>query len=322
MTDDKLLVLTKIRDCFKNEGKKAPRLSLPGNIHFKCTDKMVQMHITENAIKQNMQSDENAFEGWALVLKRWTKYEKVSISWESKKESDIDNGHYQRFLYRVSNFARDFKGWFSVEPESVGLLNDSQIKDSGSYLLNSPAKNRKTTLLPTDNINTERILELKFTKPPWSDVLEKITDASFIDRQLPVGVFNEKINKDTSIFTGGKSAIDLWGINDNNNDLLLFELKGSDNNKIGIISELYFYSCIMRWLKSGSGLLKHENPDERLEKVTKPGKIKAYFLVPRIHPLIDSELVRILNDGLSPGIEFDYLLYEEDSVKGSIKKGF
>jgi len=53
-----------------------------------------------------------------------------------------------------------------------------------------------------------------------------------------------------------------------------------------------------------------------------PGKIKAYFLVPKIHPLIDSELVQILNDGLSPEIEFDYLLFEEDSVEGSIKKGF
>lgn len=322
MTDEKLMVVTKIKECFINESKTAPKIGLPRNIHFKYTSQMVQMHISENAINQNMQSDDSAFEGWALVLKRWCKCEKVSISWESKKESDIDNGHYQRFLYRVSNFSKDFKEWFSVESESAGLLNDLKIKESGSYLLNSPANNRKTTHSLNENSNKEKDLELKFTKPPWSEKLQEMTGVGKINRQLPVGIFNGKINKDSSIFTGGKSAIDLWGIYENNNDLLLFELKGKKNIKIGIISELYFYSCIMRWLKSGSGQLKHKKPNDQLQKMAKPGKIKAYFLVPKIHPLIDSKLVRILNDGLSSGIEFDCLTFEEKSGEILIKKGF
>jgi len=321
MTEDNTEILTEIGPCYYKNGDKEIKVKFPGNISFTKSGSTVLMKISSDAILKNMQSDENAFEGWALVLKRWCKFEKVIITWESKNESDIYIGHYQRFLYRVTNFSQDFKEWFSVEQKSIALLNDLKIKESGSYLLNSPGKNR--TNAPYDeNSNKEKDLELRFTNPPWSDELKNITDASFIDRQLPVGIFNEKIKKDNSIFTGGKSAIDLWGISKNYNELLLFELKGSDNNKIGIISELYFYSCIMRWLKSGPGQLKQKKTNDCLQMMANPGKIKAYFLVPKIHPLIDSELVQILNDGLSPEIEFDYLLFEEDSVEGSIKKGF
>ena len=54
----------------------------------------------------------------------------------------------------------------------------------------------------------------------------------------------------------------------------------------------------------------------------KSGNIKSYFLLPKIHPLIDSHLVQILNDGLSPEIEFKYLKFTESNGNVELEEGF
>jgi hypothetical protein len=136
---------------------------------------------------------------------------------------------------------------------------------------------------------------------------------------LPVGVFKKSVSKLTSIFPRLKSAIDIWGIS-KNNELLLFELKADANNKVGIITELYFYCCIMRNVQSGR--FKHEKSDGDLDMIAKSKNINAYFLAPKLHLLVDKELVRLLNVKLSPDIEIQYLQFSDNSGKLSLKDGF
>lgn len=313
MSKDKTEVLQRIKTTFKKEANKPNNLRLPSGIEFTIVGNEVKMHISSTAVVKNMQEDATAFEGWALVLKRWAKFEKVVLSWDTPHLAKDE--HYQRFLFRVLNFAKDFKSWFHIEPSCVSHLNSLEIIDSTEYYLSSPYNNRDRN----DLQGVESILEYNFSKGDWANDLKLLTNADYLNRQLPVGVFHKPVSRKTSIFPRHKSAIDIWGIT-NKNELLLFELKAPRNNKVGIVSELYCYCCMMRYVQTGK--FKHEKSDSDLDRIANSRKIMAYFLAPSLHLLIDKQLVTELNAGINPEIEIQYLQFEEIAGKLKICKVF
>lgn len=305
MSIDKTTVLKRIKDTFNAEAKIKNNLKLPSDIEFVISGNDVEMQILKDSVGKNMQEDKASFEGWALVLKRWGKFDKVILSWNQQMYGN-DNpayGHYQRFLFRVVNFSRDFKPWFSIKPSCLPYLAGSKIDDVTLYYLNHPSKDRSKTVPQTK----EGKLEFKFTFGDWSNDLKSTTNADFLDRQLPVGVFKNNVSIVNAIFSRGKSALDIWGIT-KNNELLLFELKADGNNKVGIITELYFYCCVMQRIRQGQFLYeKYDIPN--LSKIAKTSKIIGYFFAPKLHPLIDKPLVDYLNIGISPDMEFHHIKF-------------
>jgi len=305
MSTDKREVLRLIKIAFNAEVGIPNNIRLPRDIEFVISGNNVEMKLLSDAAESNMQEDKAAFEGWALALKRYAKFDNVVLSWQRKRfdKKDNRNGHYQRFLFRVDNFSWDFKSWFSVKPSCLPYLKNLAIDDASTYYLNHPSKDRSITI-PQQK---EGILEFKYTFREWAKDLKDKTNAAFLDRQLPVGVFKKKVKEDNSIFTRGKSAIDIWGIS-KNNDLLLFELKADGNNKIGIITELYFYCCVMQRVQKGQ--FKYEKNDvPNLDKIEKTKKINAYFFAPELHPLIDKRLVGLFKAPLAPKLDFHYLIF-------------
>lgn len=294
-------VLKKIKEEFEHTypNEKKRNLKLPSGINFMVDGNTVTMQLSTACA--NVQKDESAFEGWALVVRRWGMYEKVNIMWE--KPADIADGHYQRFLFRLSNFYKDFKPWFSIDENCQPFLNDLRIKGNKSYLLNIQDKN-SAIKEPND---AESKLERRFVTEGDSlrEHLMKLTMAKFIDRQLPVGVFENAVAEKNKILPGRKSAIDLWGISIGN-ELLLFELKAEKpkvSPKVGIVSELYLYVCVMQMLRKGN--FKYENcGDARISKIAGTKKIIAYFLAPELHPLIDKNIIEELNQ---TDVEYHFL---------------
>lgn len=313
MSNDRTDVLKRIKATFNLEGNKSNNVRLPGDIEFTITGNDVEIHISSNSVEKNMQDDAAAFEGWALVLKRWGKFDKVILSWDLNNLND--DGHYQRFLFRVTNFSKDFNSWFEIKSNCIQYLTVLIINESDTYYLNSPSNNRDKNVPQ----GAESILEDKFSKGDWADALKLRTNADYLNRQLPVGVFKKSVSKLTSIFPRLKSAIDIWGIS-KNNELLLFELKADANNKVGIITELYFYCCIMRYVQRGR--FKHEKSNPDLDKIAKSKGIIAYFLAPKLHLLVDKELVGLLNEKLSPEIVIQYLQFSVIADKLTLKDGF
>lgn len=280
-------------------------IKIPSGINLSIGGNSVKMKLSSNTVCSNMQKDDGAFEGWALVLKRWGKYEKVIINWD--KPDIIDNGHYQRFLFRLKHFSQDFNSWFYIDNDCQILLDELKIKNSGKYLLNIPRK-RGDSVSP----NPEAILEDRFVNGDLQESLMNISNAVSVYRQLPVGVFESEVSRKASIFTGGKSAIDIWGFN-KSNELLVFELKADNNEKVGIISELYFYVCVMQ--KVRKQLFKHENclkENKCLLKISETKKINAYFLAPTLHPLVDREILKLLNELTPDEITYQYIKFDKD----------
>lgn len=308
MSTDQTKVLQSIKKAFNTETKIPNNLRLPRDIEFVINGNNVEMLLTAAAVGKNMQEDKASFEGWALVLKRWGKFDKVTLSWDRPQfEPDSSNAaHYQRFLFRVKHFSVDFKEWFSVSPKCLPYLTDHRIDDVTDYYLSPPYNERDNNKMQ----GTESILEHKFSLGEWKDALKLASNADVLNRQLPVGVFNKPVSNKTRILPKNKSAIDIWGVS-NKNDLLIFELKAERNNKIGIITELYFYCCVMQRIRKGQ--FKYEKYHvANLDRIAKTNKIIGYFFAPALHPLIDKALIDFLNAGTVPDVEFHYLQFPKD----------
>jgi hypothetical protein len=92
-------------------------------------------------------------------------------------------------------------------------------------------------------------------------------------------------------------------------------LKADSNEKVGIISELYFYVCVLQMVQKQ--IFKHENclgENKHLLEIPTTKKIKAYFLAPTLHPLIDKEILILLNkeEDVPKEISFHYIKFNKE----------
>lgn len=210
---------------------------LPSSIGFLPKPKGV-LNIHINNPDCNMQSDRNAFEGWALAS-RVAGFEHIRLSWAT--ESIKEPKHYNRFLYRAFMFSKYFK-WFSSD-----VLNVDHIVGVG---VEKYINHGTVSASVKDDPRSESAYEDCLYRSQVFRVEYNI-DEGRIARQLPVGVYTENPPTEKSaLFTGNASAIDLIGL-DRDGVLKLFELKVAGNKKVGALSELFFYSCILNDIRSG-----------------------------------------------------------------------
>ena len=121
------------------------------------------------------------------------------------------------------------------------------------------------------------------------------------DQQVPVGLFSDSTpTAGAAVFPGAKSAIDIVAVD--GKKLWIFELKRSGNVGFGALSELMFYTSVMRDAATGAfGFAEPKNGGSRAQHVT-PSKIRqvtqinAVLLTPALHPLIDDDVLAMLND--------------------------
>lgn len=306
-------------------------IKLPKYIIFKIDEanKVLNLYIQEqdalkdgnpiklNAACCNMQTDNAAFEGWAICLKAWMpdKIEKVVLGWDIPETQD-ENTHYNRFLYRVLRFSQQYE-WFSVMAKNATRVENfnNQYNELEINYSNSDPKKKEGS--------PENAVEYEFVKTPQlSTQIKQHYDLLNLDHLLHVGVRAHK----KPLFTGGQSAIDLWGLN--NRVLTIIELKYSQNKtpntKVGIISELFLYSCIIRDMACGilptphNAILEHER--ELFSTIKSVEIIKAEMLADSFHPLIENTKVfDVLNQTCSSfkgkTIEYGMTTYSYDRNK-------
>ena len=298
MANNNIDILKIIKGNYKSAGKPKAGLKLPSQIDFILREQNeVVIKLSADCITSNMQKDRAAFEGWALVLKRWGGFDKIYLSWD--EIVNTKDKHYQRFLFRVEQFEKLFRAWFIIDSKSLSFMVHSMILPTGVYVINHPNSARGG--IPVTSPKTENELEIYFSN---STELQKLTGLNKIYRQLPVGIFEKSIKAGNMIFTGGKSGIDLYGIL--KNELKIFELKKAGNRTMGIISELLFYCIVMQQVQGG-----RFNYDKKVDPdVSMTSTIQAYFLAPALHPLIDVELVNMLNKAMKSKVKFDYITFD------------
>ena len=294
-------ILEKLKRNCKNTS-----IILPEQLDMSTNDNSLIINMSSEVILKNMQTDPAAFESWAVLLIRWiSEIKNVVIKWEepiSHFITDSRKQHYQRFLFRVLRFC-DAYLWANIEEDNMGCLNQFVISTKGKYILNAPSKERSRTfkeVKPLKEYSESQLEEFILSHKETKENFKNSFALDNIDNQLPVGVFKDKISNSTKVFTGGKSAIDIWGIN-KQNEFCLFELKNSKNRKVGVLSEMLFYAFIIKDVQNG--IIEIDSSNKNLGKILKAQKVICYLLTPLTHPLIDKEVFRILNNTRS-GIHF------------------
>lgn len=244
------------------------------------------------AVCNNMQTDNAAFEGWAICLKAMLPdlIEKVELKWDIPLTGNL---HYNRFLYRVSRFCEKYP-WFTIDESNATDVKNFLENRWKSLTINV------SNVEPDKKSNDENAVEYEIVDKKKDDIRKSFMQKYglwLFNHQLPVGV---KSNN-SLLFTGGQSAIDLWSVSNDGKELSVYELKyinnqkkGSKNIKVGIISELFLYVCVMEDIIKGN--IKPENPilpDEKnlYDNIKKIKQISAVMLSNEFHPLVYSKSV-------------------------------
>lgn len=289
-------------------------IRLPRDLIFGGEKDHAKLFLSRAALAKNMQHDAAAFEGWALVLMRWCRVQKVSIDWETAASNNI--GHFERFLYRIERFT-------TLTGGKIAALDQEKLHAAVKESKFFKSKQAKTLTLNIDPVTRVKIepsnkkleagLEWNIVNTKAGDKLRKDCSLDCLFQQFPVGLYDGKPEREKAIFTGGRSAIDLIGI-DASDDVWFFELKKGGNAKVGSLSELFFYSAMLKDI--GSGLFSFAEGGGDLSRklrgrIKNTKKIHARILAPNMHPLIDIGITNLLNQAArSAGWPVDFDLIE------------
>lgn len=275
--------LGKLKQAFSN-----PHLKTARGLVLDGTGTDATLRITATAARKNMQDDAAAFETWALAL-RVAGASTVTLAWDP---GATDGPHGRRFQYRAQRFAALCR-WFRLAEALPPVLATTGKR----YLLNVASEPRRSRMRIDvfDVAASEHELEVAIVDHPTiSQEFRTALGLEFVARQLPVGVFETKVAKVNGVFTGGKSAIDLWGPRDGR--LAIFELKNSKNVALGAVSELFFYAMVMRDMQRGVvGVDAPKTGKGEYAALKKTNGVDAYLLAPHFHPLVaDGAIIRLL----------------------------
>lgn len=290
------------------------------DIYTDTNNEHLTIKLGKAAICDNMQNNAAAFEGWGLcILSKLNSVKKIVIDWEDI-DSEVENGHYNRFLYRLHKMMQYFGDIFTIEQSKRQSL-DLFVKEyynSNNLVLNCP--NSKAKKASNSKKGSEAYIEARFQE---DKIFDHFLDVA--DRQLPVGVFKGNISKEASMFTYGHSAIDLWGIKDD--ALYIFELKKRTNKTVGIISEALFYLWVMsdtinkKFKYEIIGSIPQYRNFNRLYSAIEEeriSKIKSVLLIEKLHPLISKETLYLINSRLNRDnleMSTQYYKYENDKIE-------
>jgi hypothetical protein len=287
--------------------RRSVRLPSNRDIRFGGDTRCATLFLSMEAVQANMQDDAAAFEGWSVVLMEWCGVQRVVVDWD--EPTNIANGHYQRFLYRL----RHFEALFGQEvvhiarPERLAL---SRIGNGSVATLNvaGGGDTVRSPSLPGSEADLEK--RLAGANPTERARLMTALGLVELDRQMPVGVFDGRPSRAGAIFTGGKSAIDLIGL-DRDGALWMLELKTARNIKVGALSELFFYSMVL--LDARHGRLSFSSMPAGPRSTITPAhigaaaRVHARLLAEAPHPLLsDALFARLTSAAVSRGWAVDY----------------
>lgn len=284
----------------------------------------------ERVQKEPMYDSGNDFEGWAMAVhicadKLGIK-KKVRLELDEQKRFKYEryegNGHLGRFLYRAMKFSQQYGDWFELSEYLKGEVNrfEAYLRN-GTFVNNygegaAGNKNKKYD---------ENAVEVKLAEQGILRSVVKSIDIgdNAVYRQFPVGLFKDEAAKKNMVFTGTKSAIDLW--TRNGDEISVVELK-TKNVMMGIVTEIYFYSNYMYDLIRDDGLFRMAEPPKKAADLrgcgelyyNRPKKVNGIMLADdmKFHPWVKNGILEVLNDNKTPDLNYYLESYDYNAVIG------
>lgn len=294
-----------LRDRFNDSRRNSNRrpIKLPAGLAFGGGLDRATIAITPAAIGSNMQTDAAAFDGWAFVLMRWLSVGRLRLGLADvapRNRTGNELLHFERFAFRVGRFC-EMVPEVEIEPALETLLGEARLPSSAPTL-NVALTGRDYEGVP-EAFESEAEIELFLCHNPQSrKLIEQRFGLERLCRQFPVGLFHDKVSAHSRLFPGGKSAIDLIGV-DSARALHVFELKKPGNATVGAVSELILYVTVLDQARSGNWRFASSKPDPNAgfspADVLAASAIKGHLLARGFHPLVDDELVEMISSRMA-----------------------
>jgi len=139
-----------------------------------------------------------------------------------------------------------------------------------------------------------------------------------LQRQFPLGLFNECKSTKTRLFPGGGAQADLWSFDEETRTLHLVELKVGGNATVGIIPEAFTYALLLRRFATHPGA-SWSVEWEGSRAARRAEQIVVWLAAEKFHPLVFSEgrsPLAWLNTGLAEtGVEFRIVPIDVDGTR-------
>ena len=300
-----------------NSLKKVPSGLPRGQMRFDENGDTAFIEMNRTCTTANMQTNNAAFEAWALLLKSEGYRNVILTDNDAGKDSSNASLHYNRFLYRIMRFQEAFD-WFTISPKlekKVIAFRHEKIMRA-DLCVGTPTSSVK----PDSEVlepKVERIL-IRDNKRAFVNGLLKVNVDRYFN-QLPTSLFigNDATDK-TKIFPSDGARIDLWGLE--GSIINIIELKVSTNNDLGVISELFFYASFMQEMYCQRHLERKDPPNLRTYDTYKEERgyfklrdaniesVKAHFLLEKKHRYFDVAFNE-LQKGDFDGVQFKYATY-------------
>ena len=153
---EKELLLERLKRITGNDN-----LKFPSQIQLSFKEFTLTMHINGKGVRDNMQTNGSAFEGWAICIKAYIpEIKNIILSWDNpnysddEKEKNRQTKHYNRFLMRVYSFAKFFD-WFSISKNNKQLVNEFKQNHSKLFI-NYPKTESKEKISENCQIKKEK----------------------------------------------------------------------------------------------------------------------------------------------------------------------
>lgn len=342
MISNKAELVKVMKERFKDKSSDTfPNLKIPEKIGIEMRDNGCLIILDmQSMLNVNMQEDVNAFEGWAFAVYHVLKKngdENIQIELDINDYSDlpslptspnpndmnaafIGKGHFGRFLYRALRFREQYK-WFVLSNKLGDYVEkfESYLSNPQNIFINN-VPNGKAGIKQENDL--ENKVEAKLAEDgKLASILGGITGMNDVFRQLPVGLFKDNPkDKSKAVFTGGKSAIDLWTWN--GEVFQVVELK-ANQKKVGIITEIFFYANYMRDLLLEDGwftINPNYSEDKEINrgyyniKAGKYRKINGIMLADIYHPIVCDDVLKLMNENGDCDIEYFRSEYEWEDI--------
>lgn len=302
---------------------------IPSKLGITETDNRILITLDGEKIQdKNMQVAGNDFEGWVMAVHicsdRLGINKKVRMDLDERKrfqyQSYLGKGHLGRFLYRAMKFSQQYGDWFELSD-----YLKSEVNKFGTHIRKGVFVNNigEGVAGSKDKLNDENAVEEKMAEPGVLRSVVKSIDIGNnpVYRQLPVGLFAGDVAKKNMVFTGGKSAIDLW--TKNGDEINIVELK-TKNAMMGIVSEIFFYANYIYDLIGNTGLFEMTEPPKNKKELrgydeafyNRPKKVNGIMLADnmRFHPWVMDGIIDVLNDNKINDLTYYIESYQYDVV--------
>ncbi len=227
-------------------------------------------------------------------------------------------GHRWRSLFLLSEMARLLPERLTITPALPDVwqgIANPMINSPRTGSICEKEGTRWQDLLNKKGELTERALECQiFEHPePLLQALKGEDPPIKMRSQFPVGLFEKEVSKATHLTPGGTSEVDLWGQSRSKKILHLFELKKPGNQMVGILTEAFYYTMLLKAVKTRN--IECNKPDwPGYQALKKADRIVMWLTAEGFHPLIANKKrtpLALFNQALKPeGVEFRLLRYQ------------